>query len=156
MPQHFVRIVNRGTYTNPRKAQKYVDRELAVPVEHDERGRIIAIQMLEAAELAVLRSLIVKENRVSNHDDGIQRRWTNCISGRAAAPQYASGKKLLDSKVVDGKTTCGLIVKSPGGIESKQLRPIRHVGTGKGTTKTSDGLKRRQSRRPAAYDPRTA
>ena len=84
--RHFVRIVNRGTYTNPTKAQMYVNRELAVAVAHDESGRIIAIQMLEAAELAVLRSLIVRENRVENHDDGVARRWVKRESGEKRIP----------------------------------------------------------------------
>lgn len=126
--RHFVKIVNRGTYTNAKKAQAYVERELAVPIEHDERGRLLAIQMLEAAELAILRSLIVRENRVENHDDGIPRRWVNRESG------LRNGKR----------------------IPVLQLRPIREVGLGASVEHRADRLMRRQTRRPAPYDPRPA
>lgn len=142
--RHFVKIVNRGTYTNANKAQFYVERELAVPVEHDEHGRLTAIQMLEAAELALLRSLIKKENRVSNQDDGISRRWVNRESGRTQAPAYAHNGKLLDTKTVDGVTTCGLIVKSPGGLPILQLKEVKYVGTGRSVAHRRDDLTRRQ------------
>jgi hypothetical protein len=146
--RHFVKISNRGTYTNAKKAQWYVDRELAMPSGYDERGRLIEIQMLDAAELAVIQSAMVREKRVENDDDGIERRYVSEASGSGhIAPEYAIGTKLLDVKVEDGKSTCGVIVKSPGGIETKQLRPIIYVGTGRSVSHSQDSLTRRQYRR---------
>ena len=54
--QNFVTIVNRGTYTNQRKALKYIARGLASVVSCSDNGQITEIHMLEAAELAMSRS----------------------------------------------------------------------------------------------------
>ena len=62
--QKYVRIVNRSTYTNPRKAMKYVSRGLASIVSATDDGHITEIRMLESAELALARSanrLLVEE-----------------------------------------------------------------------------------------------
>ena len=56
--KQFVTIVNRGSYTNPRKALKYVSRGLAAVVACTDNGQITQIRMLEAAELAMTRSIL--------------------------------------------------------------------------------------------------
>jgi hypothetical protein len=64
MPQHFVRIVNRpGKYTNMKRADYYVRRGLARVTYMSLSRRIIEIAMLDAAELAVVRSQLTQERR---------------------------------------------------------------------------------------------
>ena len=63
--QHFVRIINRGTYTKPRKALKYVSRGLAAVVDCTPAGIITEIRMLESAELSMARS-IAKRERITD------------------------------------------------------------------------------------------
>jgi hypothetical protein len=58
MPQHFVKIINRNTYTNQYKAALYVGRGLAEVVTEGLDGAPTEIRMLEAAELSLLRTAI--------------------------------------------------------------------------------------------------
>lgn len=58
-----VKIVNRGTYTSPKRAEGFVLRGFARIVALTDTGRITEIQMLEPAELESIRSRIVRERR---------------------------------------------------------------------------------------------
>lgn len=149
MPQHFVKIVNRGTYTNVRKAQRYVERGLAEVFVVGLNRLPIQIRMLEAAELVLLKSHIRRVNRDENIDDGIERRWVNKASGSAGPhrPAPAVNGNLIQSREPGKQDRCGygLIVPSPAGIHAKQLRPVKQVGTGRHVTKQSDDLIRRQA-----------
>lgn len=78
MPQQFVKIVNRGTYTNPAKAQHYVRRGLAIELlVHRRTRQPLEIVMLDDAALACLRSPASRACREANHDDGIPRRFVS-------------------------------------------------------------------------------
>lgn len=85
MPRHFVKIVNRGTYTSPKKASDYVRRQLAEEFFVSLTGQVLEIRMLEAAELAILRSYIASAK--ANFDDGTPRRWATKLSGGIGVKQ---------------------------------------------------------------------
>src|SRR5215471_3043312 len=73
MPRHIVKIVNRGTYTSPKKARTYLRRQVAEEFFVSLTGQVLEIRMLEAAELAILRSYMASAKLTV--DDGTLRRW---------------------------------------------------------------------------------
>lgn len=146
MPQHFVRIVNRGTYTNARKAFNYVERGIAEVFLVSLSRQILEIRMLESAELLMLRSEMSRSRRDENVDDGIDRRWVSSPSGKSGnlRPAVAVNGELIRTREASASCGYGLIVTSPAGIDAKQLLPVNHVGTGRHVSKKRDELTRRQ------------
>lgn len=61
--RQFVKIVNRGSYTNSEKAMRYVERGFAAVVSASDTGIVREIRMLEESELAIVRSSLRARQR---------------------------------------------------------------------------------------------
>jgi hypothetical protein len=100
MPRHFVKIVNRGTYTSPKKAGEYVRRKLAEEFFVGLSGHVLEIRMLESAELALYRSQIASTRQKAESDDGIPRRWVTTCSSETIVRQLLPISKVGTRKGV--------------------------------------------------------
>ncbi len=88
---------------------------------------------------ALLRQQI--ETDPFGFDDGTLRRWCNSPSGKADESLV-----IFSDDDADKGEFVSVKALSAGGIGTKQLLPVRLVGTARGVTSNPDKLKRRQRR----------